>query len=107
MREYGFRLDPPSRAGRTVFTARNEGQRPHEMVLVALPQGFPPIAEQLRGDTRRAVDTVATVPARRPRASGAFAVDLGPGRYALLCFLTDPDGMQHARKGMSTEFTIA
>ena len=106
MDEYRFSLDPPGRRGRTVFRARNAGRLDHEMVLVVLPEGFPPIDEQLRSDNRRAVDTVASVPSRRPGRSGAFAVDLSPGRYALLCFVADDDGEQHVRKGMSVEFTI-
>jgi hypothetical protein len=46
---------------------------------------------------------VADVP---PGGNGAVAVDLGPGRYALICFLTDDDGQSHALKGMATEFRI-
>ena len=106
MDEYRFSLDPPGRAGRTVFTATTTGRLDHEMVLVHLPEGFPAIREQLRSDTRRAVDTLATAPSRGPGRSGTFAVDLTPGRYALICFVTDPDGEQHARKGMNAEFRV-
>jgi hypothetical protein len=46
------------------------------------------------------------MPARPPGSTTSVAVDLAPGRYGLVCFLPDPDGQQHAQKGMSSEFRI-
>jgi hypothetical protein len=31
---------------------------------------------------------------------------LGPGRYAMVCFIPAPDGVPHALKGMVSEFTV-
>ncbi|MDP8932263.1 MAG: hypothetical protein M3O70_27815, partial [Actinomycetota bacterium] len=37
-------------------------------------------------------------------STGTFAVDLVPGqRYALVCFMTTPDGWGHANLGMTWE----
>lgn len=89
-----------------VFHARNSGRVKHEVVLAVLPPDVPPIAEQVKGSTRRSLTSFATLPARRPGERSAFAVDLAPGRYALLCFLRGSDGIPHARKGMASEFRV-
>lgn len=105
MDEYRFGYQPPKTRGRLVFEARNVGRIDHQLVLTYLPPGVPPIDRQLRSENRRVVPTVANLPPRRPGGRGTFAVDLEPGRYALICFVRDPDG-QHAQKGMSSEFRI-
>ncbi len=106
MREYAFVYEPPNAPGRVVFEVHNEGRLPHDLVLVPLPADLPPIDEQLRGTTRRDVSLLANIPARPPGSRTVFAVDLEPGRYGLVCFVLDPDGQQHAQKGMSSEFVI-
>lgn len=92
--------------GRLVFRITNAGAAEHSVVLVSLPEDVPPIGEQLRSDDRRGVPTFAKVPARPPGSNDTFAVDLPPGRYALVCFVTDPDGVSHAAKGMASEFRV-
>lgn len=107
MTEYRFGFDPARlRPGRVLFKARNEGRLSHQMVLVALPPELPPIVEQLNAPERKAVTQVARFPPKRPGTTAAFAVDLQPGRYALICFVPDPDGKQHGAKGMASEFRI-
>lgn len=93
-------------AGRQVFRITNRGATNHSLVLVSLPEDVPPIVEQLRSDDRRGVPTFAKVPARPPGSDDIFAVDLPPGRYGLVCFVTDPDGVSHAAKGMASEFRV-
>lgn len=105
MDEYRFAYEPPRSPGRIVFDARNDGRVDHQLVLIHLPEGVPSIDRQLRSKDRKVVPTVATLAAREPGRRGTFAVDLDPGRYALVCFVNDPDG-QHAQKGMSAEFRI-
>jgi hypothetical protein len=105
-REYRFDYSPPRKRGRTVFELRNRGRRNHDMVLVELPADVPPIDVQLRSPSRQVVPTLASLPARRPGGRGTFALDLAAGRYAIICFVRDPDGRQHAQKGMSSEFRI-
>jgi hypothetical protein len=103
MREYSFQNLPGVRAGRVVFRVTNAGTRTHSLVLVGLPDDVPPIDQQLRSEERRAVSTYARIPDRPAGSGDTFAVDLVPGRYALICFTTDPDGGTHALKGMSSE----
>ena len=106
MREYGYVYEPPKASGRIVFNVENTGQVVHEMVLVSVGDEIPPIDKQLRSGERVIVPTVARMAQKAPGSWGALAVDLVPGRYALVCFVKDPDGGQHAQRGMNTEFRI-
>lgn len=106
MSEYRFDLKPVSTPGRIVFDVRNTGRLEHELVLISVPDDVPPIDRQLRSEKRLVVPTVARLAPRGPGRRGTFAVDLEPGRYALVCFVKDAAGAQHAQKGMSAEFRI-
>lgn len=106
MSDHHFEYEPPAAPGRVVFEARNDGVSEHELVLVRLPDDLPPLAEQLRSRDRRVIPTIASLSSRPPGRTGTFAVDLEPGRYGIICFVEDPGGVQHARKGMSSEFQV-
>lgn len=106
MTEYRFEHQPQIRPGRTVFRVVNTGTEPHSLVLVELAEDIPPIDEQLRSPDRRGAATFAQVPERPPGSRDTFAVDLLPGRYALICFTRGADGESHALKGMSSEFRV-
>ena len=107
MAEYRFELAPVAPRGRVVFNVDNVGAVDHALTLIELPEDFPPLDEQLHSDMRRGVATLARVPARPPGGGSRFAVDLPPGRYGLVCFVADPDGVLHALKGMNAEFRVA
>lgn len=107
MREFAFENPPVVARGRAVFRVHNAGSMVHELILVALPPDTLPIAEQLRSDSRVGVETLVTFRNRAPGSDGAFASDLSPGRYAFICFITEPDGTSHADKGMSSEFRVS
>lgn len=107
MTEYSFNYTAAIPRGRVIFRSVNEGKILHLMLLSPLGEDFPPIAEQLRGEERRTLIPLASTPPRRPGATGLFAVDLKPGRYAFLCTLLDSeDDTSHALKGMATEFRV-
>lgn len=111
MREYGFDYqggnDRAVSRGRIVFRTRNIGKLEHDLVIVGLPKELPgTLAEQLRSPNRRAGRTLARQDPRPPGKEGFFAVDLPAGRYGLLCFVRDPDGENHALKGMAGEFRV-
>jgi len=102
---YRFEYDPVVPGGRVVFRVVNAGRLVHRLALVPLSEDFPPIDQQLHGSERQAITPFAGVPDRLPGETGTFAADLAPGhRYALICFVEDPDGVSHALKGMSSEF---
>lgn len=106
--DYGYALGggadiPP---GRAVFRVANRSRLAHDLSLVALPDDVPPIIDQLRSSDRRVVATLARLPSRPPGSNDAFAVDLAPGRYALLCFQKEGTEEPHAFKGMVVEFRV-
>lgn len=105
--ERSYRISPRQLpAGRTVLQVMNRSSLKHDLSLVAVPEDMPPIAQQLRSPDRRAIATMARLPSREPGSTDAFAVDLPPGRYALLCFEKDGTGTPHARLGMAAEFRV-
>lgn len=104
--EYSFAVEGEMARGRVVVRADNAGGEDHEILVVFLPKGVPPIREQLAGDERRTVASMAQTARLPAGAEGGFAVDLGPGRYAFLCFIEAPDGTPHALKGMAWEFRV-
>ena len=106
MREYRFDYRPTVERGRVVVRATNAGTVNHDLVLVALPDDFPPVDQQLHAETHLPVVTLAAVNAHPPGTGSTFAVNLEAGRYAFLCFVKDPDGQTHALKGMSSEFRV-
>jgi hypothetical protein len=107
MDEYRFSLDRSPPRGRVVFRAHNRGRLEHELVLVEVPPELErSVDEQLRSPERLAVATRAYIRPRPPGASGVFAVELGPGRYAFICFVEDADGEIHGVKGMNAEFRV-
>jgi hypothetical protein len=107
LREYGFDYESDLDSGRTVFRVRNAGTVQHQLVLIYLPPEIPALDAQLRSSERQVVPTVVSLHPREPGRTGTFAVDLDPGRYGFVCFVEDPDGVQHVHKGMRSEFRIA
>lgn len=106
MDEYRFSRVSTIAAGRVVFNFHNDGALRHGPAMIPLPNDVPPIAEQVRGTNRRSVAPVAGIAASPRGSTRPVAVDLAAGRYAIVCFIVDPDGRSHAVKGMATEFRV-
>lgn len=106
MLDYRFKYRPATvPAGRVLFRVKNSGKVNHQLALYPLTEDFPPINEQLHGPVRRILQDFGSIPGRRPGQEGAFVVNLVPGkRYAMICFLLDAQGRNHALRGMNTEF---
>lgn len=103
--EHDVAYDQSIPPGRVVFRVTNAGEHVHRLALLPLPEDFPPIKQQLQGDTRRAGQLQARVPDLQPGETGMFAVDLTEGqRYALVDFSEGPDGTMHGRLGIASEF---
>lgn len=103
-----FRYGAPESfpAGRVVIRTRNAGDLNHDLVVIEIPQDLPPLGEQLQSDARRATTTVSILPPQKPGEQTAFALDLEPGRYGMLCFVPGDDGTPHALEGMHREFRV-
>ena len=106
MSEYRFDYERSIPPGRVVFRVHNRGRRRHEVILVPLPENFPPIEKQLRSNKRHPLGTLAFLHPLRPGARESFAVDLAPGRYGIVDFLEGSDGKRYALKGMTSEFRV-
>lgn len=109
MREYAFDYDDGISipAGRVILQLQNVDGIDHEMVLLAMTDDFPlSIEEVAQTPEQEAFPTIVALPAIEPDGRGVVALDLAPGRYAMICQLDDPDGENHFKKGMSSEFRV-
>lgn len=107
VREYQMELGSAPPAGQVIFRVRNVGTVAHELRLSPWPEEFPSVEEALADQgPGRVVGLLARVNPQGPGEDAAFAVHLEAGRYALACFLKDPDGRTHAEKGMATEISV-
>ncbi len=107
MSEYQFTFDEPVAAGPTSFVATNNGAQAHFMVVVKLAEGVT-LAEALKSEDDS--KTVGQWSSGFAAAGGTdhevLTLDLKPGTYGMMCFVSDPDGTPHAMKGMANEFTV-
>jgi hypothetical protein len=107
--DHHFRLSAPVEAGRLQWHAKNEGSEPHQALVVRLPEGISEFGEEAwfehgskgpePGQRVGGLDTLA------PGAEGSFTTDLKPGRYLLLCAMSEDEG-RHYELGMIYRFTI-
>jgi hypothetical protein len=84
----------------------NQGAEPHEMVVLKLPEGM--TVDQLLADESlfSQVEFIGQSFFEPGQEGDMALVNLPPGTYTLVCFVTAPDGQPHAAKGMVSEFTV-
>ena len=106
--EYEFDFDEPVTAGRTSFVATNAGAQAHFMLLVRLADGVT-LEEAMKSDGEKGIEGQwsSGIAAAGGSDEEALTVDLQPGTYGMLCFISDPDGTPHAMKGMAKQFTVS
>jgi hypothetical protein len=112
--EYEFRLPDQLPTGETDLVLHNEGEEPHELVLLELAEGrtmedvISYIEEHgVQGRPPRWVTLEARTFARPGRTSPRPATsDLQTGTYLLACFVTTADGELHAELGMLQEVSV-
>jgi hypothetical protein len=82
----------------------------HELRVVKIKDGnFVAYQSAVEADpltSEALADEVAKSPSIDPGASSTIGADLSPGAYALVCFLTAPDGKAFAQHGMIRELTV-
>ena len=107
--EFEFALDGEFSPGDTGFTWTNRGEQGHEARVFAISQ-FADVDELLESEIDEGEITVhAEGLSLGPGGEGsvAFVAPLLPGRYLMLCFVTDEEtGEEHAQLGMVEEFTV-
>ncbi len=107
--DYDFRMSAPLTAGRHMIRVENVGVEPHEVGLVKLAPGK--TMENLKAWLQNPQSplpaySVGGVSALATNAEAYFEVDLTSGDYALLCFVTAPDGRPHTEHGMIKHIRI-
>ncbi len=103
MIDYAFILSTPLTVGRQTIRVENAGPEPHALTLLRFEAG------KTMSDLQAYLENVQSPPPA-VRVGGVTAlasaldayieVDLTPGDYVLVCFLTAPDGRSHIAHGM-------
>ena len=105
-KEYAFDLPASVPAGVTAITLTNAGKEEHQAQLVKIAdgKGMTDLLAALQSPDQSAALKLITLSggpnAVAPGATGTSTVDLKPGAYAFLCFISGPDGTPHIFKGM-------
>lgn len=107
--EYDFQLPASITSGDQLWKVVNAGREPHELVLVAVPDGTTrdellDVVENgyVAGDPAGGLDMLS------PGAVAWIEVDVAPGTYAAVCYVIDPStGQPHAMEGMIEVFTVS
>lgn len=113
--DYDFRLAEPPAAGETELVLENQGDEPHELVLMQLEQGRTMddvttfIEEQgLEGPPPEWVTVAGGTFARPGKSSKPLRATLESGAtYVMACFVETKDGVPHAALGMLDELDVA
>jgi hypothetical protein len=107
--DYAFALQAPLQSGPQTLKIENLGPEPHEVAIARLapgmsladveawfndPQGPPPAT------------VVGAVTALAPSLTAYLELDLTPGSYVLLCFVSAPDGRPHIEHGMIQQVRV-
>lgn len=108
--DYAFDI-PEVTAGATALTMTNEGDEPHFMYVVKLKEGATveqAMAAEQAGENPDAFveEEIGDSATAAPGMTAVINADLTPGTYAMLCFVSTPDGQPHVALGMAQEFTV-
>jgi hypothetical protein len=106
-KEYGFLAPDTVPAGVTTIRLLNRGMELHHVELIRLDAGRTMkdffTALQAGGPPPAWAHMVGGPNTPVPGGESVAALDLAPGRYALVCFIPSPDGKPHVMKGMAKE----
>lgn len=100
---------PPVFDGNGSFRVANNGDEPHELMLLELAAGkdlddvIASFDDAKGARPYRSVGGVSPIP---PDGEAWLQLGLKPGRYAAVCFVPNAEGKAHFQLGMKTTFTI-
>lgn len=111
MTEWAIIPDQDSvKAGTVYFHVENRGpEDPHEFVVIRTdlePGELPVVKGRVPEDD---VDMIDEIHPYRPKTAASIALDLEPGKYALICNLAEVENGEiesHYELGMFTAFTV-
>jgi len=108
--DYTFTFDHPLTAGKHTVKVTNKGPQVHEVELVRLAEGksVKDLGAWIQKmDGPPPASAIGGIPAIMPGSAGYVSLDLAPGNYAMLCFISDmKDGKPHLEHGMVKEFKV-
>jgi uncharacterized cupredoxin-like copper-binding protein len=94
-------------AGETTFVLTNEGEADHEMAIARLTDDTPLDEIAAAGVADVAPGSRRIIAAVAPGGTGEVTVELEPGRWSYVCWLSEgTPGQRHAERGMIGEFTV-
>ncbi len=108
--DYSFTTDTALTAGRQMVKVVNNGPQSHEVIVIKLDSAktlddFMKFMETYKGDLP--AEPVGGIASVRPGTTNYFEVNLSPGEYVLICFVSDSkDGKPHVSHGMLQRLTI-
>lgn len=104
-KDFSYDLPPQLDAGLTKIVFKNQGAEPHHAQFARIKDDV--TNEQLAAALQQGPDAalpLVTLPGGPavidPGQSEEVTINLTPGRYVVLCFVTSHDGVAHAAKGM-------
>lgn len=109
--EYAFDLSSATLpAGETEITFTNEGKEQHQLIMALLTEDAPDISELVQLPEKKTNQFLEKefnegAKAIKPGDSTNFTLDLKPGTYGMVCFVSNDKG-PHALQGMYNSFTV-
>ena len=107
--EFSYTTDGTIAAGTQTIQVRNNGQQQHEAQLSRLPDTVNVDQYIALNDATNAASgsSFGGLASIQPGANGFFTANFTPGRYAFICFNTDPaTGKSDFQLGMIHELTV-
>jgi hypothetical protein len=110
LRDYAFQISPALSAGKHTVKVTNGASQPHEVFIAKLAPGK--TAPELLAWLQKPEGPPPAIPVggATPLATGEsnyLPLDLTPGEYALICFVTDAkDRQPHFAHGMVQQITV-
>ena len=103
--DFAFAIDGELTLGTTEIRLENDGQFEHHVQLLRI-DGDQTVEEALEGEPPQWLTPYGGVALLAPGESATVVDRLPAGRYALICFVDEPDGVPHFAKGMVAELTL-
>ncbi|MBI1731072.1 hypothetical protein HYR53_10735 [Candidatus Acetothermia bacterium] len=111
---HDFSFDVPQQisAGLTLFELQNRGIEPHHAQIAKMKDGvtMAQIQTAIKQSPDAAIQLLQFVGGPSTVAPGnsqRVLLNLDPGQYVLLCFVSGADGVPHLAKGMIAQFSVA
>ncbi len=106
--DYEFQWEGLLTAGPTSFVLTNAGAEAHFLLIVKLAEGVTlDAALESEDGTGIEGEWASGLAAPGGEDEEVVNVELEPGNYGMLCFISDADGTDHASLGMAQEFTVS